>query len=322
MKRVFLIAVCVCALSGCLNSPRCVDMCVACTHSSEQLRMMQARGVRGDAECAHELSCHFKLEGRIDRPRALLWGYIAAVNGSIHAAASLETYRQHLSYGVSEFLKELSSIKFDAAERESGAEGYAKYLISVMAGDETSEKGLSDTLARAGVVLPRDGYLQKLRDKSARSILPFRCICVTMSAPADALDVPAAEYWIRVPEPCRAERDATNAVNCTGFCCGVGVKRWQEVLRGEQCLNDEAEATAIVLAAYPDGGECSNYDICVKHVERLLVEANRRFGFPICVSRYIDRGGKAHAMFGDGQDGVRILARLISSDCALKKSRQ
>lgn len=301
--------------------PSCVDMCVSCTHSAEQLRLMQERGVRGDAECAHELSSHFKLEGRIDRPRTLFWGYIAAVNGSIHAAASLETYRQHLNYGVPEFLKDLSSIKFDTVERETGVEDYVKYLISLLNGDEVSENNLSNALVRAGIVLPRNVYLQKMRGKATRSILPFRCICITMPAPSDAPDTSSAEYWIRVPEPNCSECNTTNAVNCTCFCCGVDVKCWQEVLRSELCLDDEDKEAAVVLAAYPDGSEYSNYDICIKHVETLLVDANRRLGFPICISKYVDRSGKEHVMPCDGKDYVRVLTRLISADGCLKKTR-
>ena len=301
--------------------PSCVDMCVSCTHSAEQLRLMQERGVRGDAECAHELSSHFKLEGRIDRPRTLFWGYIAAVNGSIHAAASLETYRQHLNYGVPEFLKDLSSIKFDTVERETGVEDYVKYLISLLNGDEVSENNLSNALVRAGIVLPRNIYLQKMRGKATRSILPFRCICITMPAPSDAPDTSSAEYWIRVPEPNCSECNTTNAVNCTCFCCGVDVKCWQEVLRSELCLDDEDKEAAVVLAAYPDGSEYSNYDICIKHVEKLLVDANRRLGFPICISKYVDRSGKEHVMPCDGKDYVRVLTRLISADGGLKKTR-
>lgn len=301
--------------------PSCVDMCVSCTHSAEQLRLMQERGVRGDAECAHELSSHFKLEGRIDRPRTLFWGYIAAVNGSIHAAASLETYRQHLNYGVPEFLKDLSSIKFDTVEREIGVEDYVKYLISLLNGDEVSENNLSNALVRAGIVLPRNIYLQKMRGKATRSILPFRCICITMPAPSDAPDTSSAEYWIRVPEPNCSECNATNAVNCTCFCCGVDVKCWQEVLRSELCLDDEDKEAAVVLAVYPDGSEYSNYDICIKHVEKLLVDANRRLGFPICISKYVDRSGKEHVMPCDGKDYVRVLTRLISEDGCLKKTR-
>ncbi len=301
--------------------PSCVDMCVSCTHSAEQLRLMQERGVRGDAECAHELSSHFKLEGRIDRPRTLFWGYIAAVNGSIHAAASLETYRQHLNYGVPEFLKDLSSIKFDTVERETGVEDYVKYLISLLNGDEVSENNLSNALVRAGIVLPRNVYLQKMRGKATRSILPFRCICITMPAPSDAPDTSSAEYWIRVPEPNCSECNATNAVSCTCFCCGVDVKCWQEVLRSELCIDDEDKEAAVVLAAYPDGSEYSNYDICIKHVEKLLVDANRRLGFPICILKYVDRSGKEHVMPCDGKDYVRVLTRLISADGGLKKTR-
>lgn len=302
--------------------PSCVDMCVSCTHSAEQLRLMQERGVRGDAECAHELSNHFKLEGRIDRPRTLFWGYIAAVNGSIHAAASLETYRQHLNYGVPEFLKDLSSIKFDTVERETGVEDYVKYLISLLSGDEVSENNLSNALVRTGIVLPRNVYLQKMRGKATRSILPFRCICITMPAPSDAPDTSSAKYWIRVPEPNCSECNATNAVNCTCFCCGVDVKCWQKVLRSELCLDDEDKEAAVVLAAYPDGSEYSNYDICIQHVERFLACATRKFGFPVRVSKYVDAEGKEHIIPNDGKDAVPMLARLISSDVSMRKVRK
>lgn len=275
MKRAFLMAICGCALWGCLNGEE---------------RSLVGLGLAGDSESLFKLFqedeiLSFSNDEMVARHD--LWVYLAARRGCFPAAVRLEQrtfglVKHHLS-PKEKFCRQLSHIHPSEREKAEGLCEFILYLQSVIGGDRAKVEEMKKQLDRLGICSLSQCEEDFLSSGDKKPLMPYAQGVVNIWSDENPPTGDMDRMAFQIPSCVYVPWCVGNANSSTPLSLDIEffVSCEEKGLNQKQALTAERKGRLLLVLQPNKGNHADKVRIDVQGLQRAMERVFNRYGIRI-----------------------------------------